>query len=105
MSQQTDTDLELYNLNSIDKDGAQPSKSKAIPNPKVTGKGSKTIKQTTPQGETRTSKTPSGISDKLKAVNMWKYFIQHPKKPTEDFVLVECILYPKRFHNMLYIWS
>ena len=28
--------------------------------------------------------------DNLKAVGMWKHFIQHPKKSTKDFVLMEC---------------
>ena len=42
------------------------------------------------QGETRTPKAPSGISDNNKAVDMWKHFTRHPKKPTRNFVLVEC---------------
>ena len=47
LSWKTDTDSELYNVNSSDKDEPQLSTSKAIPNPKVIGKGSKTMKQTT----------------------------------------------------------
>ena len=58
------------------------------------------MKQTTVQGETRTPKTPSGMSDKLKAVDMWKHFIRHPKIPTEDFVLVECIHYDKKISKL-----
>ena len=63
------------------------------------------MKQTTLQGETRAPKASSGMSDKLKVVDIWKHFIQHPKTPTEDFILVGCIHCDKKIPQRKYSTS